>query len=368
MKIQIDANDLRDIASFSMNSVNSRPTSPIMAGLLIEAKESTVTITGDDYNSRSTAHSPADVQEPGKTLVNGPLLTSIIGKLKAQKPVMLNTEDRLMKISQGAKVFSIPTMDPAEYPTFKVALRELGTVNGEALAHGVKSVFPAVSKDLSLDILTGINMILGPEIGLQSTDRYRIADAVIDWDSSGEETHALVPAKWLHGATKYADGEVTISVEENNGQPSRIAISCGPYETVSGIMAGDFPRLKSLTDIDTSHWRATFNREELLEAIDSVAMMAERNTPVRIALKNGVATIDAGSSDGGVGIAQISVEHAEDVVMAFQPQFIMDGLKSHDAEEITLNINNPNKPVVITGTERLKYTAMPVRLPAANTN
>ncbi len=366
MKFMIGVMTIRETVAFSMGAVNNRPPSPIMAGLLIEAKESAISVTGDDYEKRSTATGQAEVHEPGETLVNGKLLESIVSKLKASKPVKFNVEGRLMQVSQGARVYSIPTMGSKEYPALKLNLQEIGGIDGKTFAGAVKSVAPYASKDHSVEVINGVNAVFGEQVILQATDRYRIAESVMDWDSRAPETRMIVPAAWLLGTVKYAGGEVVFSIEENNGKPSRLAISCGPYMTVTSLLNGDFPKVESLAEVTKNHLPATFDREELREAVDSIAMMAERNTPVRVALKNEVATIDAGSEDGGLGIAQIKVDHQEDLTLGFNPTFLLDGLKAHDSDKVTLNIANPNKPVIITGTENVKYTAMPVRLSSQN--
>src|SRR5690606_25280061 len=95
---------------------------------------------------------------------------------------------------------------------------------------------------------------------------------------------------------------------------------------------------------------AVVRTQELTEAARRVALVAERNTPIRLAFSEGQVVLDAGQGDDAQASEALeAVLVGEDITVAFNPQFLLDGLGALDTDFVRMSFTHPNKPVEFTG-------------------
>ena len=373
MRFRVDRDVLADAVTWTARSLPTRPPVPVLAGVRIEADTTgTIQLSSFDYEVSARAQLPADVSEPGTVLVSGRLLAEISRALPA-KPVDVVLEGTKVQVTCGASRFTLLTMPVEDYPNLPVMPPVTGTVDGDELTHAVAQVSVAASRDDTLPLLTGVRLeIEGEKVTLLATDRYRLALREMTWKpaSPGVEAVALVRARTLSDAAKSLGGSGSVSVAlSSGGGVDLIGFEAGGRQTTSLLVDGDYPPVRRLFP-DETPIHAIVSTQALAEAAKRVALVAERNTPIRLTFTEGQVVLDAGQGDDAQASEALeAVLVGEDISVAFNPQFLADGLGALDTTFVRLSFTHPNKPVEFTGQESLegedlkdyRYLLVPIR-------
>lgn len=359
MKFTITADALADAAGFAAKAIAARPANPILAGLLIEAQQGGLRISGFDYEKSARTQVAAEVETPGHVLLQGRMFTDIIRKF-GKKPVTIAVDGTKAKLTSGSAVFTMHAMPVAEFPPMPDLPAVAGTVDGDVFAAAVGQIIGAASTDDTLPILAAVQMVTeGDAITLRSTDRYRLAEVEIPWKSNGEDLQLVLPASWLQAAVKTMAGEASILAADNI-----IGIRTGNRATTSNVVDGDFPKIKSLFP-DSFHTEVTVERAQLADVVGRVSLVAERQTPIRLTTEDGLLTVDGGTGEDAQGSETLPCEvNGADITVAVNPAYLAWSLAVNPAAEVILGFQeNLAKPVHLGGAEGLRHLVMPVRLP-----
>ena len=373
MKFRVERDVLAEAVTWTARSLPTRPPVPVLAGVRLEADASgVVQLSSFDYEVSARAEIAADVTEPGTVLVSGRLLAEIARALPA-KPVDVTLEGTRVLVTCGASRFTLLTMPVEEYPALPVMPAEVGVVRGEDLTEAVAQVTVAASRDDTLPLLTGVRMeIEGDVITLLATDRYRLALRTLSWRPAtpGLSSVALVRARTLSDAAKSLGGsdQVTIAMATGTGV-DLIGFEAGGRHTTSLLVDGDYPPVRRLFP-EESPIHAVVATSALIEAAKRVSLVAERNTPIRLAFSDGQVVLDAGQGDDAQASEALEASlTGEDITVAFNPQYLLDGLGAMGNPFVRMAFTHPNKPVEFTGQTSLdgqddrsyRYLLVPIR-------
>ena len=370
MKFAIAPADLKEAVRFALTAMASRPTSPIMGGVLLTAFDNDLAASGSDYSKVSSLSVPADVTTPGETLLNGQLLGKAVAKFRTSKPVQVSVEGRQAKLSQGKVNFSLNVMPAEDYPRDLVGnAKPIGRVSGEAFAHLIRNAGASIARDDTVEILTNARLELGQRIEVMSTDRYRLSLGEIDWEPAHEMQHSLtVDGDWIRSVGKTVAGETELFIGENpkTGEVNRFGITSGAYSTSVSLTAGDYPKIRALfKNTERAHVHR-FNRQELIEAIDAASVMLDPKVPVLFENVDGRTSISGGGDQGGSEVS-VSSDDSEPFRIGVNPSNILDILRVTDSETISFAPNGPKPIWIATEDGETNHLVMPVRLTAANT-
>jgi DNA polymerase III subunit beta len=372
VKFRVDRDVLAEAVTWTARSLSPRPPVPVLSGLLIKAEGGMVSIASFDYEISARLQIAADVSEEGTILVSGRLLADICRSLPSA-PVELGTDGSKVTLTCRSSRFNLATMPVADYPELPALPEVSGVVDGDAFAQAIGQVIIAASRDDTLPILTGVRMeIEDGLITLLSTDRYRLALRELPWrpGNPGISTSALVKAKTLNEVAKTlgGSGELSLALSENS---ELIGFESGGRRTTSLLVDGDYPKIRSLFPENTPI-HATVETSVLVEAVRRVSLVAERNTPVRLAFTDGQLTLDAGTGeDAQASEALEAALVGDEITVAFNPHYLSEGLSAFDTKYVRFSFTTPPKPAVLTGQDDLtgedrpeyRYLLMPVRLP-----
>ncbi len=376
MKFRVERDVLAEAVTWTARSLPSRPPVPVLAGLLLEADaQGSLVLSGFDYEVSARVEVPADVDEPGRALVSGKLLADIARSLPA-KPVDIAQDGSKITVTCGASRFSLLTMPVDEYPELPQMPGGTGSISGDVFLQAVAQVTVAASRDETLPILTGVRMeIEGDTVTLLSTDRYRLAMRELPWRAAtpGTSAIALVRARTLSEVAKAlgAGGDVALALATGgSGASELIGFEAGGRRTTSLLVDGDYPKVRSLFPAESPVF-AVVATGPLVEAVRRVSLVAERNTPVRLSFTDGQVTLEAGQGDDAQASEDLEARlHGEDIAIAFNPAFLLDGLQALGTEFVRLSFTQATKPAVLTGQASIdgthddgyKYLLMPVRM------
>ncbi|MEI6363332.1 MAG: DNA polymerase III subunit beta [Actinomycetes bacterium] len=373
MKLRVERDVLAESVAWAARTLPSRPSLPVLAGLVLTAGDGGLTLSSFDHEVSARVEVAADVTTEGTTLVSGRLLADIARALPPQ-PVQLETEGTRLLITCGRSSFTLPTLPVEDYPQLPVMPTASGTVPGSIFAAAVSQVAIAAGRDDTLPTLTGIRMeIEGPNITLAATDRYRLAVREFIWtpQSSSVSNTALVPARTLADTAKsLADADaVVIALAAGGAGEGLIGFEGHGRRTTTRLLDGEFPKYRSLLPSESAAI-ATVDTATLIDAVKRVALVAERNTPVRLAFEGSELTLRAGTGDDAQAVEVLeSALEGDEIDIAFNPAYLLDGLAAIGSVVTRFSFTQATRPAVLTGVDddgaendAYRYLLMPVRL------
>ncbi|MEV4290310.1 DNA polymerase III subunit beta [Nonomuraea bangladeshensis] len=344
MKIRVNRDVLAEAVAWAARVLPSRPVVPVLSGLLLEAGEE-LTLSAFDYDVSARAAIDADVAEGGTVLIPGRLLAEISRSLPADD-VEIVTEGPEAVLTCGSAEFGLVTMPVEDFPTLPTMPSVVGAVGGGVFASAVGQVAPAASRDDTLPMLTGIRVdIDGESVAMAATDRYRIAARDFTWRPATPDVSvsAMVPARVLVEVAKsLRGGEVAVAMGDGVAGFESVGRS-----TTVRLLDEQFIDYRSRL---TSDWsiRADVAVGPFVNAIKRVALVAERNTAIRLSFTQGQVLIQAGGGDVGRGTEVVPCElRGDDIQIAFQSQFLLDGLTGIEGELARINLESPTRPALI---------------------
>ncbi|MET9426215.1 MULTISPECIES: DNA polymerase III subunit beta [unclassified Streptomyces] len=374
MKIRVERDVLAEAVAWVARSLPARPPAPVLAGLLLKAEDGALSFSSFDYEVSARVSVEAEVEEDGTVLVSGRLLADICRALP-NRPVEISTDGVRATVVCGSSRFTLHTLPVEEYPALPEMPSATGTVPGEVFASAAAQVAIAAGRDDTLPVLTGVRIeIEGDTVTLASTDRYRFAVREFLWkpESPDASAVALVPAKTLLDTAKsLTSGDtVTLALSGSGKGEGLIGFEGAGRRTTTRLLEGDLPKYRTLFPTEFNSV-AVIETAPFVEAVKRVALVAERNTPVRLTFEQGVLILEAGSSDDAQAVERVDAQlEGDDISIAFNPTFLLDGLSAIDSPVAQLSFTTSTKPALLSGKpavdaeadEAYKYLIMPVRL------
>ena len=374
MKIRVERDVLAEAVAWAAKSLPARPPVPVLAGLLLKAEEGSLSLSGFDYEVSARVSVEAEVEEEGTVLVSGKLLADISRALP-NRPVEISTDGVRVSLVCGSSRFTLHTLPVEEYPALPEMPTATGTVPGEVFASAVQQVAIAAGRDDTLPVLTGVRIeIEGDTVTLASTDRYRFAVREFLWkpESPDISAVALVPAKTLSETAKALSGgdHVSLALSGSGAGEGLIGFEGAGRRTTTRLLEGDLPKYRTLFPTEFNSV-AVIETAPFEEAVKRVALVAERNTPVRLSFEQGVLILEAGSNDDAQAVERVDAQlEGDDISIAFNPGFLLEGLKAIESPVAQLSFTTSTKPALLGGKpaldaeadDRYKYLIMPVRL------
>jgi DNA polymerase-3 subunit beta len=374
MKFRVERDALADAVAWTAKALPSRPSVPVLAGVMLRVTSGALRVSGFDYEVSSQVTVDVHGDADGAALVSGRLLAEITKALPA-KPVEVASVGSSLELVCGSARFTLPTMPVEDYPTLPDMPETAGTIDAATFASAVSQVAIAAGRDETLPLMTGVRMeIDGEMLALLATDRYRLALREITWRPGDPQAHlqALIPAKTLADTAKTlgaAGGDITLAIARGGTGEGMIGFAGGTRRTTSRLLDGDYPKVRSLFP-DTHVAQARVAVSALAEVVKRVSLVAERSTPVRMSFSEDGLIVEAGSSDDArASEAMDAVYTGEPMQVAFNPQYLLDGLSALDNPIAVLSFTDPKKPALIVPATAdgeivagYRYLMMPIRI------
>ncbi|MBS1696108.1 MAG: DNA polymerase III subunit beta [Actinobacteria bacterium] len=353
LKFRLVREDFADAVAWVARNLPTRPTVPVLAGVLLTGTDDGLTISGFDYEVSAEVRVAAEIASPGSVLVSGRLLSDITKALPA-KPVDVSVEGTRVSLTCGSARFSLPTMAVEDYPSLPALPDETGVVSSDLFAEAIGQVAVAAGRDDTLPMLTGIRVeISGESVVLAATDRFRLAVRELTWNTSVPDVEAavLVPAKTLAEAAKAgtagADVHLSLGAGATVGREGLLGIRSDGKRSTTRLLDAEFPKFRQLLPAEHTAI-ATIGVAELTEAIKRVALVADRGAQVRMEFADDALRLSAGADDVGRAEEDLQVSFfGEPLTIAFNPTYLTDGLSSLHSDRVTFGFTTPSRPAVL---------------------
>src|SRR5436190_1979306 len=364
IKLTCSRDELIQKLGIVARGVSTRTAVQILGGILIDARADGVELAATDMELSLRASLEAKVEGEGAVVVPGRLLADLARLLPdSDVSIAHRSEEGTVEITAGSASYRLHTYDATDFPRLlEVEGLDRHAVDRDALLDTIARVSRSASRDESRPVLTGILVRFDSgKLVMAATDSYRLSVKETEVDGTLPELEAIVPARALTELTRIAQGaeNVELALHEN-----QVVFGVDGTWLTTRRIDGQFPNYKQLVPEAFDH-EVALPREELLEVVRRVSVMAQRNSPLRLRFGDGELTVSARTQD--VGEAQESLPApftGEPMEIGFNAEFLRDGIESVAGDSVRVRLISPLRPCVLQSDEDgdFLYLIMPIRL------
>src|SRR6476469_5692646 len=363
LRITVSKDELVSALGVVSRAVSARTSVQILSGILLEAQGNELRLAATDMELSLRATLPAQIEGDGAIVLPGKTFVDIARLLPADEVAIEHKPaESVVHVTAGSASYTLHTYNPEDFPRLPdVTSVQTFPVERESLLETIQRVARAASRDESRPVLTGILVqFAGGTLTMAATDSYRLAVKETTLNSTAPDLEAIVPGRALTELARIASSGDTIDIGVHENQ---VVFGTEGIWLTTRRIDGQFPNYRQLLPEQFEH-ELQMPREELLDVVRRVSLMAQRNSPLRLRFADGELTVSAQTPD--VGEARESLPapfSAEPLEIGFNAEFLRDGLESVDSESIKFKLISPLRPAVLEGeTDDYLYLIMPIRL------
>ncbi len=398
MKIVCSQSDLKNHLAFVSRAVPSRPEPIVLGNVLLFADEVTqkVTLTGFDGSLGIRTSFPADISENGTITLPAKLFSDIVSRLPEMEITLSwgeseeETGNLVATLSSASGKFQLNGMAAEEFPELpRVDNEDIIDLPISTMLEGLKGCLFAASTEISKQILTGVHLSSSEDhsdfLEFAATDSHRLSvlQALLNSGDDDEEADTAtaedkpvinltdfaitIPARALRELEKMlVDGSEANKTVKICYDDTQIVFKLGDRILTTMRLTGTYPPYQRL--IPASFTRnLVCDRKMLLSSLELVAVLAQKNNIVKFTLDsaNNELILSVEAQDIGSATQSLPAEIiGEDVDIAFNIKYLMDGLKALSATDIKMQLNEWNQPVIFTplNGSLMTYLVMPVQI------
>lgn len=364
LKFSVQQNELNKHINIAQRGISNRSTLQILEGILIEAKDNRLKLTSTDLEISIETTLDSNVIEEGKVVINSRILGDIVKKLP-NDTVFFDIENNKVNIKCQKSDFNIVSNPGEDYPELPIVIETAKfNIPQNILKTAIRQTSFTTSQDESRAVLTGVLFEIEDGIlTFVSLDGYRLSMRKEEIGIN-ESLKLIVPARVLNELNKIIeDTEDPITLAIANGQ---IVFTLRDTVIYSKLLEGQFFNYKDI--VRTNHnTTVLLNRKNLLDSLERASLLAreQRANLVKLSITDDNLSIKSNSEMGDVyEEVELINKEGEDVNIAFNSRYLMDGVRVIDSEEIELNFVSSLNPCIMRAKddEKYIYLVLPVRL------
>ena len=363
MKFSINQSELQNALSVVMKGISTRSTLPVLSGILLEAKDDALILQTTDLQLSTQYKVAALIEEEGKAVIPGKLFSEIIKNL-SDVAVHIDANEEQALISCDASSFSLKTLNPDDFPGFPhVDILQRIEIPFNQFSVMVKRVAKLVSKDESRAILTGVLIsVENNTLKMVATDSYRLGITEVELSNPVDEFQAVISGNFLTEVASLPKSEQNIQLALAENQ---IVVTCGDTVLINRRIEGNFPNYRQLLP-QSYVTRTKIDVNRLSAAVKRTSLLGSSVSPVKFDINVASQTVQLSAASQDVGSAQETLPcevEGEDIEIAFNFNYVLDGLSSVNSEKVFLETVSGLKPGIFRAEEEnYLYLVMPVRI------
>lgn len=350
-----------------LKTVSTKSTMPVLSGIRVGLKEGgRIELASTDMELSLRLTMEAVSEGEGALVVPGRLMTDVVRSLPAgEVSIDMDEQEQVATVQCGTASFRLNCLPAADFPRLPEMPGDGSfEINSEPLVSTINTVARAASRDETRPVLTGILVKFSKDkLKMVATDSYRLSVRETVAESSlKDKKEVIIPRASLEELARICSqsGAEKISIGIMDGQA---IFAAADTILTSRLIEGQFPNYQQLLPDEFKH-EINMDREELMEAVGRISLMAQKNAPLRLKFASGELTISAQTPQVGEAKETMPVAfQGEEVEIGFNPEFLREGVDSVAAKQIALRIISPLRPGLIKGEgDDFLYLIMPVRL------
>jgi DNA polymerase III subunit beta len=352
----------------AVRGASTRSAIQTLSGVLLRVEDGNAELQATDMELGVRVTLTPEDSSAGQAVVPGRLLLDVVRSLpKDDLTLEYRSSQQDVEVVSGPARFHLRTLPAEDFPKLPEAPADGGlTVPAGAFVDTIGRVARAASRDETRPHLTGVLVTAsGNELRMVATDSYRLSVKETKLEEElGGSLEANVPARTLQelGRIASAGAAETIAVAALENQ---VVFTVADVVLSSRLVEGRFPNYQQLLPESYEH-ELRVSREELLEVVRRVGLLAQKNAPLRLRFSEGALDVSAQTPDVGEASESLPVPFSgETLEIGFNPEFFRDGLESAESDELVLKLISPLRPGLIQSGDDgagFIYLVMPIRL------
>lgn len=362
LKLACSREELAQKLAVVSRGVSTRAAVQILGGILIRADESGAELAATDMELSLRTPLEATVEGSGAAVVPGRLLADLARLLPAgDVEIQYRDNEKALEVRCGPAEYRLNTYSAEDFPRLPdTASATTHTLEADSFLATVASVGRAVSRDEARPVLTGILVRFGDgKLVMAATDSYRLSYKETPIGGAIPDLEAIVPARALEEIRRLASGgTLELGVQEN-----QVLFGVDDTWLTTRRIEGQFPKFDELRPKEFAH-DVVLPREEMLEVVRRISVMAHRNSPLRLRFSEGEVTVWTQTQDVGEARESLPISYSgETIEIGFNAEFLRDGLESVSDDSVRVKLISPLRPGLIHGeSDDFLYLIMPIRL------
>ncbi|MBW4652833.1 MAG: DNA polymerase III subunit beta [Kaiparowitsia implicata GSE-PSE-MK54-09C] len=378
MKLTCTQADLNTHLSLVSRVVPPRPSHPILANVLLIADGDTqrVKLTGFDLSLGVQTSFAAEVETGGTLTLPAKLFGDIVSRLPEGPLTLETSEEQVATLTALSGHYQVRGISAEDYPSLPLLEEgDVAMLPVEALLEGLRGSLFSTSADEAKQVLTGVHLTVEPEsMEFAATDGHRLA-VVQTTNAGGADGEAAlktgfdvtVPGKALRELERMVQmhpATESIAIRFDQGQ---LIVEWEHQRLTSRLLEGQYPNYRQLIPRQFSR-QITVERRAIASALERIAVLADqKNNIVKMMLDSAQQslTLSVDAPDVGSGRETVPAQiSGEDLEIAFNVRYLLDGLKVFNSTEVQLQCNTATSPCILTplGGTKMTYLVMPVQV------
>ena len=350
-----------------LKAVSTKSTLPILECILIEAQNHQIKMTANDMELGIETIIDGDILEEGKIAVEAKLFSEIIRKLPNNDVTVDVADNYQMKITCEKAKFNIMGKPGDDFSYLPVIEKEKSIrLSQFTLKELIRQTIFSISDNENNKLMTGeLFQIENNMLKVVSLDGHRISIRKTELKENYSPRKVVVPGKTLMEVSKIlpgdVDSEVVISFTNNH-----IVFEFDNTVVVSRLIEGQYFKIDQMLSSDYET-KVKINKRELLNCIDRATLLVKEGDkkPIIINILDEVMELKIKSQIGSMDDEIVISKEGKDLLIGFNPKFLIDALRVIDDEEVTLYLMNPKAPCFIKDdNESYIYLILPVNFNA----
>jgi DNA polymerase-3 subunit beta len=366
MKLTADREKLLAPLQAVIGVVERRQTMPVLANVLLAARDGRVSITATDLEVELLASTTeVTVQQPGDITVPGRKLLDILRSLPEKLPVSLVVEAEKVVVKAGRSRFSLSTLPAAEFPIVDNinAQQSVQIARKDLLRLLEKTHFSMAQQDVRYYLNGMLLEIDGQVLRAVATDGHRLAlcEAALAVKAKTSQ-QVIVPRKGVLELQRIltAEGDAEIAIGTNH-----VRAQIGDVRFTSKLIDGRFPEYSRVIPAAPAA-AIKADRDGFRQALHRTSILSnEKYRGIRITVKKNVLTVQAHNPEQEEAEEEIEVGYdGQDLEVGFNVNYLLDALAAIDGVDVELGLTDSNSSCLIRspGNASARYVVMPMRL------
>jgi DNA polymerase-3 subunit beta len=365
MKLTAAREDLLAPLQSVIGVVERRQTMPVLANVLLSARDNRISITGTDLEVELVAASSVSLQQGGDITVPGRKLLDIFRALPEKTSVTLSTEGERMSVKAGRSRFTLSTLPAAEFPLVEEinAQQTLTVAQGEFRRLIDKTHFSMAQQDVRYYLNGLLLETEGASLRAVATDGHRLALCEMTLENKAKTAQqVIVPRKGVLELQRILGTEGTIELAIGT---NHIRAQIGDIRFTSKLIDGRFPEYGRVIPASPAR-KVSADRESLRQALQRTAILSnEKYRGIRLTARPDLLVIQAHNPEQEEAEDQVEVSYqGEEVEIGFNVNYLLDALSAIEGDRVELGLTDSNSSCLIHAPDvtHTRYVVMPMRL------
>jgi DNA polymerase-3 subunit beta len=367
MKLVFTKSNLNKAVGIVMKAVPTRTTMNILECILIDATTNEIKFTGNDMELGIETIVEGEIIEKGKIAIDAKLFSEIVRKLPDNDITLTTDSNNNALITCEKSKFNIAGKSGDDFSYLPAIIKDkMITLSQFQLKEVINQTIFSIAINDNNKMMTGelfeVNEGTLKVVGL---DGHRIAIRNIKLEGRYDDVRVVIPGKTLQEISKIlnADAESFVNIYFTN---NHVLFEFDQTHVVSRLIEGDYFKISQMLSNDYET-KVSINKKEFLDSIDRANLLIREGDkkPIIINILNGLLQVNVNSAIGALNEDIDIDKEGKDIMIGFNPKFLMDALRVIDDENVTMYLVNHKSPCFIRDKEEnYIYLILPVNFTA----